>query len=87
MYALGTFLNTRRKESDHGESIEHRIACNLLKSCGDGSSLVRKVRFSWDYSSKISRGLVMTHGTRADTGLKLKKVLNHIKNKFEYVAR
>lgn len=42
VYALGTFLNTRRKESDHGESIEHKIACNLLKSCGDGSSLVRK---------------------------------------------
>ncbi|KAL5254058.1 hypothetical protein ACHWQZ_G013724 [Mnemiopsis leidyi] len=42
VYALGTFLNTRRKESDHGESIEHRIASNLLKTCGDGSPLVRK---------------------------------------------
>ena len=43
VYALGTFLNTRRKESEHGETIEHKIANSLLKACCDGSVVVRKV--------------------------------------------
>ena len=42
MYALGTFLYTRRQDSEHGASIEHTIASKLLKACDDGSVLVRK---------------------------------------------